>query len=190
MDRYSSNRIEQPKVGISACLTGEHVRYDGGHKLHHLINEQLRPWLNLISFCPEAQAGLGTPRPPVKLIQAGEQADSENQLISALGVENPTLDVTHALTNTSRAFAQATDAELTAYIVKSRSPSCGAGSTPLFDKNGDQIATTDGLFVAQLKAYQPQLLIADEEWFSSIERCEIFIKNCYARYTKNTEHRT
>jgi uncharacterized protein YbbK (DUF523 family) len=190
VEHYSSNRIEQPKVGISACLTGEHVRYDGGHKLHHLINEQLSPWLNLIVFCPEAQAGLGTPRPPVKLVQTGEQADSKHQLISALGVEDPALDVTHALTNTSQAFAQATGAELTAYIVKSRSPSCGEGSTPLFDENDGQIATTDGLFVAQLKAYQPQLLIADEEWFSSIERCEIFIKNCYERYTKNTEQRT
>ena len=166
----SNNRDKQPRVGISACLLGENVRYDGGHKYHQLIHDQLSPWLNLIPFCPEAEAELGIPRPPVNLIQTGNG-------IRALGAENPTLNVTNQLINTSRQFAA--DCELVAYIVKTRSPSCGNGSTPLFNPQNQQLSITDGLFVQALKEARPEMLIVDEEWLNSENQCENFLAECY-----------
>jgi len=69
----TQERELQPKVGISACLTGENVRYDGGNKCHQLIQQELAPWLNLQKICPEVEANLGIPRPPVQLIKHSTQ---------------------------------------------------------------------------------------------------------------------
>ncbi|MCB1667585.1 MAG: DUF523 domain-containing protein [Porticoccaceae bacterium] len=168
---FNPDKVQQPKVGISACLLGEHVRYDGHHKFHPLINELLTPRLNLLPFCPEAAAGLGIPRPPVRLIETHGE-------ISALGVENPQLDVTRQLIRISEHFA-AQPNNLVAYIVKSRSPSCGAGSTPLFDAQTELQDHTDGLFVQALKKTHPDLLIVEESWLSSFDNCHQFIANCY-----------
>lgn len=77
-------------IGVSACLVGETVRYDGGHKFHALIADHLTLHARLAPFCPELKAGLGVPRPPVRLIASSTDT-------RALGVEEPDLDVTDAL---------------------------------------------------------------------------------------------
>ncbi len=162
----------QPQVGISACLRGEKVRYDGDHKFQPLIDEQLAPWLNFVTFCPEAAAELGVPRPPVRLIET-------DMGIQARGVENNDLDVTQALSQTSDQFATHIAVNLAAYIVKSRSPSCGSGSTPLYNSDSILQGTTDGLFVRALKAARPDLIIVDENWLNSPARCQEFLQRCY-----------
>lgn len=57
----------QPIVGVSACLNGEQVRYDGTHKLQPLIQAYLQPFVELDMICPEVSAGLGVPRAPIRL---------------------------------------------------------------------------------------------------------------------------
>ncbi len=169
---WQRQRSLQPRVGVSACLLGENVRYDGGHKRQPLIGRYLSPWVNLLSFCPEAAAGLGIPRPPVNLVQTSSG-------IRALGVENSALDVTHALTRTARNFCSGVATGLSAYIVKSRSPSCGAGTTPLYNGSGQAFDTTDGLFVSTLRESKPALLIIDEETLETEAACRHFINQCY-----------
>ena len=56
------------KVGLSACLAGELVRYNGGHTASRLCNEQLSQHFQFETFCPEVAAGFGTPRPTLRLI--------------------------------------------------------------------------------------------------------------------------
>ena len=141
---FSQENKLQPQVGISACLRGEYVRYDGGAKFQPLIEEHLAPLLQLIPFCPEVAAGLGTPRPPVRLIQTSGG-------VIAQGVENEHLDVTVALSQSCKNYVQKQAINLTAYIVKARSPSCGSNSTPLYDVDKTVQGKTDGLLCVKGK---------------------------------------
>ena len=170
---FTKVREQQPIVGISACLIGENVRYDGGNKFHQLIQQELSPWLNLKALCPEVEAGLGVPRPPVNLIKTANG-------IEALGVKDHQLNVTQQLKNTSINLVNSYCMNFCAYIVKARSPSCGAGSTPIYNKmESQQLAIGDGLFVQTLKAALPNLLIVDESCFSDIQSCNEFVQQCY-----------
>ena len=56
------------RIGISSCLLGERVRYDGKHKRHSVIVDELLPCVEVISVCPELELGMGVPRPPLKLV--------------------------------------------------------------------------------------------------------------------------
>lgn len=169
----TGHREMQPKVGISACLTGQEVRYDGDHKYHELIMEELGPWLDLQIFCPEVDAALGVPRPPVHLVsQPGGQ-------VTAIGVEDPLLDVTQPLSQSTHQFAVHRAPELCAYIVKSRSPSCGAGSTPIRNSQDTNSEDGDGLLVSAIKATCPGLLIVEERELDSVEKCRAFLEKCY-----------
>ncbi|TNE86235.1 MAG: DUF523 domain-containing protein [Gammaproteobacteria bacterium] len=166
------HRELQPKVGISACLVGQEVRYDGDHKYHDFIMRELGPWLDMQVFCPEVSASLGIPRPPVRLVKT-----SGTQL-RAIGVEDQQLDVTDALNKSAHQFVAQKARDLCAYIVKSRSPSCGSGSTPIGNESGhDEIG--DGLLVKALKAACPALLIIEESQLDSAEKCREFLEQCY-----------
>ena len=177
----TQERELQPKVGISACLTGENVRYDGGNKCHQLIQQKLAPWLNLQKICPEVEANLGIPRPPVQLIKYSTQ-------IKALGVEDKKLNVTEALDHTSSNLVKQHCYDMCAYIVKARSPSCGAGSTPIYDKHGKLLETGNGLFVGILKVTFPHIIVVEESTFNDIRACEDFLDQCY-RVHRNKLHK-
>mgnify|MGYP003486032397 CR=1 FL=1 len=84
----SSARI---RIGISSCLLGQEVRFDGGHKHNGYITESLGQFFEFVPFCPEVAIGLGIPRPPIRLVRHG-------QAIEARGVKDPALDVTDKLT--------------------------------------------------------------------------------------------
>ena len=168
----TKQRRQQPKVGISACLVGERVRYDGGDKYHQLINDELSPWLDLQVICPEVEAGLGIPRPPVQLVKTQEE-------IRALGVEQSDLDVTNALEITAKQLSSTQCQAFCAYIVKSRSPSCGAGSTPIYDTTNQQIDNSDGLYVKALKTANPHMVIVEESSLNDIQGCRDFLEQCY-----------
>ena len=166
------HRDMQPKVGISACLTGQTVRYDGNHKYHELIMRELGPWLDLQVFCPEVGASLGVPRPAVKLVtNSGETR--------ALGADIDHLDVTEVLKHSAQQFALYQAPSLCAYIVKSRSPSCGAGSTPVLDRETGASWAGDGLLVQALREHCPELLIVEESELDSTAKCRAFLEHCY-----------
>ncbi|MDX2349706.1 MAG: DUF523 domain-containing protein [Porticoccus sp.] len=168
----TKQRNKQPKVGISACLVGNKVRYDGGDKYHQLINKELSPWLDLQVICPEVEAALGIPRPPIHLVddQGGTRA---------LGIEHKDLDVTDRLETAAQQLTKSQPQDLCAYIVKSRSPSCGAGSTPSYDLTNKQVGTGDGLFVRALKTAHPNIVVIEESSLSDTQRCKEFLEQCY-----------
>lgn len=146
----------RPVVVVSACLSGERVRYDGDSQYLPAI-EWLADCLQLLPVCPEVGAGLTVPRPPVQLVGG-------NAAPRALGRDDPTLDVTQALAD----FARTSAAQLVAtqsvcgYIFKSRSPSCGLGSTPLFDSAGMRTDTTSGIQAAHFQRQLPWLSYCEE----------------------------
>ena len=170
MTEHTDTADSKPRVGLSACLAGDNVRYDGGNKYQPLIEQHLQAHLDLQPFCPEVAAQLGVPRPPVQLIKI------EN-LTFALGVEDRKLDVTPALRNSAQSYLQQQPA-LSGFILKSRSPSCGFGSTPIHDGTGNPIATGNGLFAEQLAQYFPGIPIIEEGWLNCGWRCRLFVACC------------
>ena len=86
------------RIGISSCLLGERVRYDGGHKRHAHLADVLAPHLEFVPVCPEMGIGLGTPRPPMHL--EGRDGDPASRLVvTSTGAD---------LTDSMAAFATAT----------------------------------------------------------------------------------
>ncbi len=163
---------DKPVVGISSCLLGQPVRYDGGHKQQNTIINYLSPELTLFSFCPEVSAGLGTPRPPVELISCDAG-------ISARGRDNVSLDVTFALQKVARELTlQLQQQNAIAYIFKARSPSCGVNTTPLLNENKELLRHTDGLVAEYIRQQLPNLIIVDENLLATQRQCELFLASC------------
>jgi uncharacterized protein YbbK (DUF523 family) len=160
----------RPVVIVSACLLGQPVRYDGGDKSNTLVRKLLAERFDIFPLCPEAEAGLGIPRPPVQLVRNGEG------MIEVLGVEQE-LDVTGALRDFShRSIAQLVG-RIDGAVLKSRSPSCGIGTTPLFDQERNQVAIDSGVFAQTLLVHMPRLPVIDEEQFSDETLRDAFLRS-------------
>jgi len=143
------------RLGISSCLLGYRVRYDGGHKWDQYLVEVLGPRVEWVAVCPEAEIGLGIPRPPIQL----EGRANAPQLIMPSTGED--------LTEAMKAFALKQVKELrllgiAGFVFKSKSPSCGITDVKLFDDNGSFTRTGVGAFAALLRDQWPELPIIDE----------------------------
>lgn len=160
----------RPRVGLSACLAGDNVRYDGGNKYQPLIDQHLKQHLELRPFCPEVAADMGVPRPPVELIKVQDN-------LFALGIDDRQLDAGPALCQSSRDFLSG-ELSLNGFILKSRSPSCGFGSTPIHDGLGNPIDAGNGIFAELLQQYFPAIPIVEEEWLNCGWRCRLFVACC------------
>jgi uncharacterized protein YbgA (DUF1722 family)/uncharacterized protein YbbK (DUF523 family) len=115
-------------VGISSCLLGQAVRFDGGHKYDRFINTRLADFLDFRPYCPEVAIGLGIPRAPIRLVRTDAG-------LRVRGVKDPSLDVTNKLTRYGRAVAGQLNT-VCGYIFKARSPSCGMERVKTFHDNG------------------------------------------------------
>ena len=104
------------QVGISSCLLGEKVRYNGGHKASRFCQHDISQHVNFIPICPEMAIGMGTPRPAIRLVKH----------LTGIKVQSAdgTTDVTEALHNFSAEKVKTLGA-LSGYILCPKSPSCG-----------------------------------------------------------------
>lgn len=160
------------KVGISSCLLGAPVRFNGGHKQSLLCKDVLSQYFTYVSICPEQAIGLGTPREPIRLV--GDVAHPR-----AVGTVNQALDVTEALT----AFGQRTAAELDdicGYILMQKSPSCGMERVKVYQKDGHSAEHGSGLFAAALMHAQPLLPIEEDGRLNDPVLRENFITRVFA----------
>ncbi|MBK1735137.1 hypothetical protein CKO15_07520 [Halorhodospira abdelmalekii] len=144
-------------VGISSCLLGEEVRYDGGHKRDRFITEKLSRYFHWVPVCPEVAIGLPIPRAPIRL----EQRRTDGQ-VRVRGVRDSQLDVTDAL----RAYPEqieTTLAGLSGYIFKRKSPSCGLERVKVYKEDGTPAPlTAPGAYAAAVTARWPLLPVEEE----------------------------
>lgn len=143
------------RIGISSCLLGQKVRYDGGHKHNEYITETLGRIFEFVPFCPEVAIGMGVPRPPIRLVKTGGG-------VQARGVDDPSRDVTARL----MAYAETVAPKLrgvSGYILKSRSPSCGLERVAVHDPRGRPVGLASGVYAGRLLALLPALPFEDEE---------------------------
>lgn len=162
------------RIGISSCLLGQAVRYDGGHKYNTCIAESFGRRFDLVPFCPEMAIGLGVPRPPIRLILIQYTHGAR-----ACRIGEPAFDVTDLLA----AYAGSVAAELCAvsgYIFKAGSPSCGLHAVPVFGADGAAVATSAGIYAATLMRLLPQLPCEDEARLTDTAVRESFIERVLA----------
>jgi FdhD protein len=147
--------VSKLRIGISSCLLGDEVRFDGGHKRDASLIETLSPFVEWVRVCPEVELGLGVPREPVRLVSTA----GDTRMV---GVDSG-IDHTEGM----RAYARRRVEELaamglSAYVLKSKSPSCGPGDVKVYGDSGAPPQAGTGLFAAALSERFPDLPIEDE----------------------------
>lgn len=143
------------KVIVSACLLGEACRYDGCSKAHSGVNAFLAD-KTVVPFCPEAPV-LGTPRGRISVVATEDyglrvKKDADGSDVTELLIEQ-----------TERILAAHSD--VSKIILKSKSPSCGIGTTPILDEAGNEIGKGNGVAADMLLHAFPDIEIVDESAF-------------------------
>lgn len=163
----------RPVIGLSGCLHGEPVRYDGAHKRDAWLLDSLGRYVDYRSWCPEVAIGLGTPRPPIRLVAM----DGETRV---RGTKDPSIDVTEALQDYARSVAPAMDG-LSGYVFKSKSPSCGLYRVKRYRPDGHpDPATGRGAFAAVLHEGLPLVPMEEEGRLNDPVLRENFVMRVFA----------
>lgn len=147
--------IEQHKipVGISECLLGKAVRYNGGHKHSKLCSKDLSRHFSFVATCPEMAIGLGVPRKPIRLVTI----DNE---VRVRGSEDSNLDVTNELKEEGLSFAT-NHPHLCGFIFTQNSPSCGLYGVKVYHENGNPLSKDRGAFAKTLTEKLPCLPVEE-----------------------------
>lgn len=157
-------------VGISSCLLGEKVRFDGQHKLDSFVEKTLGRYFSFHSFCPEMAIGLGVPRRPIRLVARGEE-------VRCVSTVDPDLDYTEALRQCSEEQAS-WHRELCGYIVKNASPSCGMERVKVYEGSYPR-RDGAGIYTATLMRHFPDLPVEEEGRLGDPGLRENFIQRVY-----------
>lgn len=163
-----------PKVGISSCLLGNKVRFDGGHKNNRYLSNTLVNYFDFVTMCPEAGAGMGIPREPIRLVQYGED-------VRAIGVKDQSQDYTKPLENFGVQSSHTLE-RLSGFILKKDSPSCGMQRVKIYNGHYPDASPQrvgEGLFARFLKQHYPHLPVEEEGRMCDPVLRENFIERVY-----------
>lgn len=167
--------MQKIKVGISACLLGHPVRFNGAHKNAPLCSEVLSQWFDFVPICPEVEIGMGVPREPIHLV-------AENHQIRVKNVSNHNRDYTSRLDD----LVGQKSAELSAlcgYILMQKSPSCGLYEVKVHDSRGKlQKQSAMGVYAYQLQQNHPLLPMEEVKRLNDRNSLEHFMTRVFANY--------
>jgi uncharacterized protein YbbK (DUF523 family)/uncharacterized protein YbgA (DUF1722 family) len=162
------------KIGISACLLGRKVRYDGTHKLDHYIKDILGLYAEWVEVCPETEIGLPVPREPIHLT-------GDTKYCRLTGVRSHT-DLTGRMESyTAVRLESLKEEDLCGFIFKSRSPSCGISHVKIYPE-GKDIASGigSGMFAREFMNRFPIIPVEDEGRLKDCDIRENFIERIFA----------
>jgi len=168
---------EKPLVGVSRCLLGDAVRYDGDSKANTIVIGQLGKLFELIAVCPEVEAGLSVPRPPVQLTGSIDHPRMS-------GRDDPGLDVTEMMQQYCNSRPAELD-QLSGFVFKRRSPSCGLYSTPVFIEGECVSETSRGLFARAMTTCYPDLPVIEESDLEIMDKYKRFIDDVLQYMSSN-----
>ncbi len=164
---------ERIRVGISACLLGEEVRFDGGHKRDSFLADVLGRFVEFVPVCPEVEAGFGTPREALHL----RRVEGTIRLVTV----TTDRDVTAPMNRAIRRRVPALDAErLSGYVLKKNSPSCGLERVKIYGGTGAPSASGRGMFADALVRRFPQLPVEEEGRLADPLLRENFVERVFA----------
>lgn len=165
------------RIGVSACLVGDEVRFDGQHKRDAFLTEQLAPFVTWVRVCPEVEVGMGVPREPVRLVR-GPRGRS---LMRGLDTGADWTDRMNALA--ARRVNELSREDLSGYVLKAKSPSCGMERVKVYEP-GETKRPPDhkgvGLFAAALLERLPNLPVEEEGRLHDAHLRENFIERVFA----------
>ena len=155
-DRLNTVSEDRLRIGVSSCLLGNSVRYDGGHKRDRFLTDVLATLADFVPVCPEFEMGLGAPRETLRVVRGD---DGERLVAPGSGSDH---------TRRHDAWAQerlrALEAlDLDGFVLKSKSPSCGLERVPVYTPAGAPIGKVGtGMFTARLQDHQPWMPLEEE----------------------------
>ncbi len=161
-------------VGISSCLVGEKVRYDGGHKSNSYIIKTLGRYFEFQTFCPELDIGLGVPRKPIRLSRKGSGR------VRCVPVDQPGSDFTEALMRSAERHS-AWHGTLCGYILKKDSPSCGMERVKLWG-DGMPVREGTGIYSAEMMSNFPAMPVEEEGRLGDAVLRENFIQRVFVMH--------
>lgn len=165
------------RIGISRCLLGEEVRYDGGHKRDRFLTDVVGRYVEWVPVCPEVEAGLGIPREAMRLVGDPRQP----RLVTIKSGK----DHTHALLRmTENRIEELKNLDLSGYVFKKDSPSCGAERVRIYNDHGMPSRNGVGIFARAFMEQFPLIPIEEEGRLCDPALRENFIEQvfCYRRY--------
>ncbi len=165
---------KKPLIGISSCLLGNEVRYNGGHKRDRFVTDQLSKWVEFHSVCPELEMGLGVPREAVNLHRAN--AKSGLEMITVKTGKN----LTALAHKTSTRLIKNLPNEICGYIFKKDSPSCGLERVKVYSKGPVPERVGRGLYAEALCSEFSHLPVIEEGRLSDPDQCEHFLTQVFA----------
>lgn len=165
--------ITPVKIGISSCLLGNSVRYDGGHKLDRFLTDTLGKFVEYVPVCPETECGLGIPREPMRL-----EGDIYNPELIVIKTRK---DITERMKKWSiKRVKELKKENLCGFIFKSKSPSCGLKRVKVYSDKGIPFHKGTGLFVRQFINSFPLIPVEDEGRLHDPGLRENFIERIFA----------
>jgi uncharacterized protein YbgA (DUF1722 family)/uncharacterized protein YbbK (DUF523 family) len=172
------------RLGISTCLLGEQVRYDGGHKLDRFLRDTLGEYVEYVPVCPEVEAGFETPREAFRLIG---DPDSPRFITARSGI-----DYTDRMTSWSRKrISELEKDNLCGFLFKSKSPSSGMERVKVYTDKGMATKKGVGVFAKAFMNRFPHLPVEEEGRLNDARLRENFIERIFAlaRWKALVEHR-
>ena len=161
------------RLGISSCLLGEEVRWNGGHKLDRYLVNTLGRFVEWVPVCPEVEIGMGTPRENIRLVGTPKAP----RLVSPKSGND--------YTETMRSWAEKrlddlVSLDLHGYVLKKDSPSCGLERVRVYRESGNPVRDGRGLYASALIARMPLLPVEEEGRLHDMRLRENFVERIFA----------
>jgi len=161
------------RIGVSSCLLGREVRYDGGHKRDRFLTDILAPFVEWVPVCPEVEIGMSIPREPIRLVRHGEEI---HLVAERSGKDYTTL--MHAWAQ--RRLRQLEALALSGYVFKKDSPSCGMERVRVYGRAGPPARNGRGLFAEAVMKHFISLPIEEEGRLNDPDLRESFLERVFA----------
>lgn len=163
------------RIGISACLLGKKVRFDGGHKQDAFLVHTLGTWVEWVPVCPELEAGMGVPRESVRLVER----DGEIRLVAPRSGTDWTAPMREL---SARRVAALGEVGLDGFVLKKDSPSCGMERVKVYRDGTMPTKHGVGLFAAALSAAFPSLPVEEEGRLNDPRLRDNFVERVFAHH--------
>jgi uncharacterized protein YbbK (DUF523 family) len=161
------------RLGISACLTGSKVRYDGGHKHDRYLTDTLGRYVEFVPVCPEVECGLPVPREAMRLVGTPEAP--------RLVTTRTGKDLTPLMREwAAKRVEELSRENLSGFIFKSKSPSSGMSGVPVYTESGMPVNLGTGLFARAFMEANPLVPVEDEGRLHDVKLRENFIARVFA----------
>jgi uncharacterized protein YbgA (DUF1722 family)/uncharacterized protein YbbK (DUF523 family) len=160
------------KIGISACLLGEKVRWNGGHALNRFVAHTLGRFVSFVPVCPEVECGLGTPRETLRLVGG---VAAPRLVTSKTGIDHTDRMQAWA----ARRLDQLADENLCGFIFKKDSPSSGLLRVKVYNDKGQPVKQGVGMFARAFTERYPRIPVEEEGRLNDPKLRENFIEQIF-----------